>query len=188
MYNLPSPALLSRLGLIFLILGLIVVIGAFYVIHTSLTFNPIRLPFEKQIQIGLFMPQGWGFFTRDPQESQYTFFQQRSGQWRAVLNKANANWTNSFGWSRESDALDAEWYQLLSDVNKKLEWVSCKKNVILENCFAKTQPIVTINHHHKAHWCGTLGVMSNKPVPWAWAQSRKTIVMPRQVITLRAIC
>jgi antimicrobial peptide system SdpA family protein len=188
MSEVPATAVLRQLGLVFVTLGLITVIGAFYVIHAVLTFNPIQLPFAKQIRISLFIPQGWGFFTRDPREPRFTFFEKRNERWEPISNNVNAHWTNAFGWSRRSDAEDRKWYRIVEQANRKANWVSCEKKKNLESCLKKTQPIVVQNGKATSSWCGTLGVVSQKPVPWAWTQSGKAIHMPRQVITLRTLC
>ena len=39
-----------------------------YALHGSMPTNPVNLPMEERIHTSLWAPEGWKFFTRDPQE------------------------------------------------------------------------------------------------------------------------
>src|SRR5256885_14361051 len=85
-----------------------------YSIHVRLPFNPIRLPFESKLPIIAIVPQGWGFFTREPREPSVEVFTQNGHP----LIDSNASPSNYFGLSRRTRALGVELGLILSQVRE----------------------------------------------------------------------
>ncbi len=62
--------------------------------------NPISLPLGQSLAIKSLIPQGWGFFTRNPREPQILFFEESMpGQWEEV-NLSNRQVRHFFGLGR----------------------------------------------------------------------------------------
>src|SRR5271166_3733887 len=73
---------LQTLGAFALVLACAGLAVSAYVVHVALPFNPIRLPFERWVYVTFWAPEGWGFFTRDPQEAALLFFKRETdGKW-----------------------------------------------------------------------------------------------------------
>jgi antimicrobial peptide system SdpA family protein len=188
MFNSPSSTLLRQLSLTFMATIIALVLGAIYVIDAALGFNPIRLPLSKGAPASILMPQGWGFFTRDPKEPRVAYYQKLQGQWQPLLAQTNSNWSNAFGWSRSSDSDDLEINELFERAAKRIRWSPCAKALSLARCLQQAR-VTEVSKPKSVLWCSrTIGFSSQKPVPWAWAHAQDRIVMPRQVAVLRVTC
>src|SRR6185436_17127762 len=100
-----------------------------YAVHPILPFNPISLPYEKGVSVALFVPEGWKFFTRNPQEAlPLAFVRGGDGRWRPASPGPNAAPENRFGLSRAGRARGVETGLLLEGVQKGA-WMDCKEAV-----------------------------------------------------------
>ncbi|MEM9389998.1 MAG: SdpA family antimicrobial peptide system protein [Bacteroidota bacterium] len=54
--------------IVFLTISIVYLVFIFLVADSSLGYNPIRLPKSVNSSVFSLIPQGWGFFTRDPRE------------------------------------------------------------------------------------------------------------------------
>src|SRR5580658_7794284 len=108
------------------VVGLVCVaaVPAAYGAHVAMPYNPIHLPYETQIHAATLLPEGWKFFTRDPEEeAPYVLVRKETG-WApiAATNATAANW---FGASRKSRAMAVELGRLMTDIPKE-GWTACK--------------------------------------------------------------
>jgi antimicrobial peptide system SdpA family protein len=157
-----------------------------YALHGGMAFNPIALPMESP-SVRLFAPQGWKFFTRNPQEQATLVFQATTGgSWSSASLTPNSRFSNGFGLSRRGRAQGIEIGLLLRSVVPSA-FIECTTEPA--SCFGSLAEIGPVqNGSPDPSLCGLVGVAMQRPVPWAWARSKKRVVMPSRVIKMRVIC
>src|SRR5215218_8664142 len=93
---------------------------AAYAVHTVFPFNPLHLPGAKTISARTWIPEGWGFFTRDPREERLLLFRRtEGGAWVSASLGPAARRANFFGMNRYFRAQGIEVGLLLASVKGK---------------------------------------------------------------------
>jgi antimicrobial peptide system SdpA family protein len=168
------------------VLAVVAVVGA-YVAHPALPHDPVHLPFEKHVNATLFLPEGWKFFTRDPQGSEVIVLRRTAeGAWAPLEHVPNGRASNFFGASRTGRAQTVETGRVAFMVPDRL-WHDCTDAP--ETCFDRLTVDKTVkNISPEPTLCGTFGFARQKPVPWAWASSLHPVVMPSRVMVVEVQC
>jgi antimicrobial peptide system SdpA family protein len=198
-YAMPSPSALSRAldsdvsdsrrtrraGLLVLAMSVLVAIPAVYGAHVAMPYNPIHLPYEKQVRAAAFMPEGWKYFTRDPQEEFSYVFDRDGADW--VARPTNyAQMADAFGANRKPRALAAELGLLMADIPKP-SWIECKEAPTV--CLERARESVRLRDATEApQLCGVHGFVMQKPTPWAWRNANPPDVMPSRVVVVAVQC
>lgn len=158
-----------------------------YALHAALPFNPIRLPLETQVQVKLWIPEGWAFFTRDPREEVTLLFTRRDdGKWLSALMGPNATISNDFGLNRASRIQGVETTSLLKKFPKSAlrdchdEPVVCLESIPTAGSVRNLSPNPSL--------CGQVGIVRQSPIPWAWWASGRPIIMPSRILRIDVIC
>lgn len=163
---------------VLILLGLFFVISVIFITLASTPLTPLSLSYPNANVIYTLVPQGFGFFTRDPQEVQVLAYT-KTEEGYTLLNKSNATPSYLFGLSRTSRKENIELGYIMGQLNPQ-QWRTCSENWI--TCIPDTivnvksgfdNPLVT----------GELLLVSKKPVPWAWSRAEK-IEMPCTVIRI----
>lgn len=125
------------------------------------------------------LPQGWGFFTRDPREDQL-FVYKMSGDGLHKITQPNFSSGNLFGLSRlgrmtqmQAVNLILQHYSHFQDCDKK-DPGECRTDSIyrLENSF------------EHALLKGKYLVKKQPALPWAWSRNRKGKIDPYQILVI----
>lgn len=124
----------------------------------------------------LLVPEGWGFFTRDPREEDFfTYRRDESGAWEVI-----SQW--AFGFSRRGRILAREAVSIVEQVEIQIDCrgdhVSCLDGIDAEAMIDTT--------YRDPGLCGDIGFVWQDPVPWAWAKS--AVVMPSRVGRVEVSC
>jgi len=175
----------SKLGGFVLALAALWAAPVAYSVHSGLPYNPIKLPFADKVNARLWAPQGWRFFTRDAQEEQLHAFEKIDGAWSIAPGTRNADKENWFGASRVGRAMHADTASLAKFVPDK-SWVDCKG--ALDDCIGRATPIGVKSPLPQPLLCGEVALVARKPVPWAWSNATKPVVMPTRVARLEVKC
>jgi len=183
----PADKRLRALGLLQVALFSGAMVLCAYAGSSGMGTTALELPFAKQVNAILWMPQGWKFFTRDPREEVAFFFQRNDGgQWRSVSQAPNADPSHFFGWNRASRAQGVEFGNLAPSIpvaayqDCDREPVECLREATGETPIENTSPLPTL--------CGSVGIVLQKPVPWAWARAVKHVTMPSRVVRVSVSC
>jgi antimicrobial peptide system SdpA family protein len=163
-----------------------------YVAHAALPTNPINLPGEQPAFITAWCPEGWEFFTRDPEDARVTRFTRSAlGHWEVSPFQRNGTAANLFGASRTGMAQGHEMSQLMSLVDEARatnpNWTDCR-GTDLECLDSTAQPLTIHNPTSSPTLCGDVGFVRRKPTPWAWARSNDKILLPAQVLRVTVQC
>jgi antimicrobial peptide system SdpA family protein len=157
-----------------------------YSLHGSMPHNPVALPGEGQIRMVQWLPQGWSFFTADGRAERSFAFLKRDDGWTLAVPLHNASPATLFGVDRSRRAQGAELGGLFGRVPVDA-WTPCSgtldacldaANVSLQ--ISSLAPFPTL--------CGEVGLVAQRPVPYAWARAGGDIVMPSRVAKLRVTC
>jgi antimicrobial peptide system SdpA family protein len=159
---------------------------AAYAAHGALPKNPIHLPFEAEINTQLWFPQGWKFFTRDArEEDSFPMVRGEDGAFRRASAAPNFQARHVFGWSRDGRTQGIE-LGLLRHAAADVEPSACKGSI--EACLEQAEVHVTArNEAPNPTLCGDVGIVYQRPVPWAWARSGQ-VSMRSRVIRMRVTC
>lgn len=155
-------------------------------LHASMNFNPIGSSVTSALRAALILPQGWKFFTKDPQEAQLRVLALVDGEWKSAELGANAEPHNLFGLSKAPRARGAE-TGVLSRSIPSAAWQPCSESI--EACLSHAPSSQPLHNPAPAPTlCGTLGFALQKPVPWAWAALRSHFSMPSRVAKVEVAC
>jgi antimicrobial peptide system SdpA family protein len=184
----PSPREARELrclgGLLVSMLAVWATLGA-YGVHASLRFNPITLPYEHKATLMELLPEGWRFFTRNPQEEQVQPFVRRDGAWISASTQPNSRARNLFGLDRSGRAQSVELALILEALPREA-WVDCTGAP--SECLGPVPvALVFANPVAERSICGDVALIAQRPVPWAWAAS-PDIDMPSRVARLEVTC
>jgi antimicrobial peptide system SdpA family protein len=158
--------------LVYLIPLVLIGVVGFYSLISSLEFNPLSISQKKSKMIFTLVPQGWGFFTRDPREAQTLIYTKTSGGFELV-NKSASEPEYLFGLSRMSRRKNIEFGYVFSQIPDSL-WVDHSDIVICDSL----RPYHIKNAYLNPVCRGEFVVVSKDPIPWAWSKSYYSVEMP----------
>jgi antimicrobial peptide system SdpA family protein len=157
-----------------------------YAGHLAIPYNALRLPGERSVHAEAFLPEGWKFFTRDPQEEAAYVVERTGDGWVPIGYAKTGAPENVFGASRSGRALYVELGRLLESVPKD-RWQPCAERPSV--CLERTHDAMHIKSQAQApQLCGKHGVVQQKPVPWAWRRAAPAPAMPSSVLLLEVEC
>ncbi len=157
----------------------------------SMPTNTIRLPglnLKTSSAIRYLIPEGWSFFTRDPQEHQTSIYR-IEGEEMILVNTPNSSTSNSFGISKRLRAINIEIGILLTAISG-LKWSACNESELrlCSNKLSKKGVIESlVNENPYPILCGEFFLAKSKPIPWAWSKSM-TERMPTEVLRIKIEC
>ncbi|MEU1003681.1 SdpA family antimicrobial peptide system protein [Streptomyces tibetensis] len=160
-----------------------------YVAQVQLPKNVITLPGQKAARhtVANMAPQGWAFFTKSPRDPEMVPYQRTPGKWKPLSLTPHSSPRNAFGLDRESRAQGVEIALLLSAAQKK-DWRECTSS--RQSCLRDFGPPVRriANRSPEPTLCGTVGLLQEKPTPWAWRDLVPESHSPEQVMVLEVTC
>jgi len=178
---------LRWLGLLMMGLTVCWCIVLFYVIHPALPFNALKLPAESHVNVSVWAPEGWRFFTRNPREDQTVLYRREgNGAWASASLGPNMRASNFFGFGRRARAQGIELGLLIYSQPKTI-WASCEEEP--DRCLERTTDAVAVRNRSPAPTlCGSVGVVMQNVVPWGWAISGEKFTMPSKVARFDVQC
>jgi antimicrobial peptide system SdpA family protein len=155
---------------------------ALYGLHSVFPHNPVSLPGEEALQLPRWLPEGWGFFTRDPRASDpLPYREEAPGRWTVLQSRAGPSF---LGLGRSSRAQGFELNALLSQLSGAT-WLACQDAPA--RCVAKANASLAAgNPAVSPTICGSVAFVMQEPIPWAWRSSQA--VMPSTFIRVAVKC
>lgn len=135
------------------------------------------------------LPQGWAFFTRDPQEPQTHVYVHGGDDWEAIPHPAPNAVRSLFGINRSARFYDHEVGMVMAAVPLD-EWVDCGSGDHVQ-CLRSLTPVpdlVVDNSFDPPQLCGTLGLVQQEPIPWAWREDAESVQMPLAAAVVEVSC
>jgi antimicrobial peptide system SdpA family protein len=177
----------ASLGSLAVVLGGIGALLVGLTVHGSMPINAISSDLDRELQTTAWAPQSWKFFTRDPQEEQMVLWGLHDGEWRPYSPPGGSP-RYAFGLDRAGRAENVEVGILLEGTPMSL-FKRCGEDVTPEDCLAKQPKALPLkNEMPRPSVCGSVAVVAQKPVPWAWARTGRKTIMPARVLRLDVEC
>jgi antimicrobial peptide system SdpA family protein len=178
---------LRWLGLLLIGLAACWCIVLLYVIHPALPFNALKLPAASDVNVSVWVPEGWRFFTRNPREDQTLLYRrQGDGAWASASLGPNMRVSNLLGFGRRARAQGIELGVLIYNQPKTI-WAPCEEEP--DRCLERTTNVIAVrNRSPEPTLCGSVGVVMQNVVPWGWAISGEKFTMPSKVARFDIQC
>jgi antimicrobial peptide system SdpA family protein len=169
---------LTAIGKFYLFLCVFWTAIILYIFLASIPFNPLSLPFSKATQVYSLIPEGWGFFTRNPKEPNVLMYKKQGVTW-INSTRSNSDPVFWFGLSRKNRTIMSESMTAINNIKDSL-WVkrdgkinfNVSKIILIKSAFKK--PLIS----------GDYVVIRQDPIPWAWSKNYKKLHMPYQIIRI----
>lgn len=162
---------------------------ALYAIQEQVPKNVITLPAQSEVKhtVVNLAPQGWAFFTKSPRDPEVVPYRKSSDGWRALSLTPHSSPHNAFGLDRESRAQGVEIAMLLSAAQKD-DWRDCTDSS--ETCLANTDAAArqVRNGSPDPTLCGTVGLLQERPTPYAWRDLVPESHSTERVMVLEVAC
>lgn len=140
---------------------------AFFVVAPHrLTTNQTMISFEENWRTTL--PQGWGFFTRNPREDTVALYVDKPGSgWSESSFGRPTDVGNWFGWDRSSRASE---YVISAVLNKQPSgWMECdsrQSNIECIESYRKTEDVEAVDiHADRLEDSSSVALVAEKPEP-----------------------
>lgn len=163
--------------------GAWILIGAMAV-QSVLPPNPLTSLYGKhESPLQLWFPQGWCFFTLDPQSAKVRVYEP-SGPNHEFVPRPQPR--PRLGLDRSVRAEGVELGLLLEKVDT--QWVSCHGP--LSRCVedARKRVVRLRNESPRPRLCHQLVLVRSRPLPWAWLVAANSTTMPSEIVLLEAEC
>jgi antimicrobial peptide system SdpA family protein len=148
--------------------------------------SPMRIGMLNGLAVTAIVPQGWAFFTRDPQEASWLVYRPDGDRWvRALGTNSDAQYL--FGLDRTQRAQEMELQSLLGQVPSSA-WVSGRSKVSGPSAGEIRRVVAVNNTAPRPSICGEVAVHKRETIPWAWSRSRATIAMPSTTARMHVRC
>lgn len=159
------------------------------IVGVGLTFaseSPFWEMSKLRNQVVYLMPQGWAFFTRDPQEATDSVYEHGSAEWRKVAEfRARSRSIGEL--FQRARIIHVELAHVLTQVRSN-EWTQCVDGVASCTARGSHSHVVVENRSSFRNLCGSYLVERQPPVPWAWSSSRLELYMPSRIVQLDVRC
>jgi antimicrobial peptide system SdpA family protein len=178
----------ARLGVVAILVGVFWSTFVLYVALGALPYNPVRPPLLESLRTQVWMPEGWGFFTRNPREERIFLFSSDHGSWIKAALPPLGQPKYMMGLDRAPRAQGVEMAMLLAAQPLRTSWKHCEgaPTQCLER--QETASLKVKNRSPNPSLCGLIGFVKRAPVPWAWSNSPKPVVMPSSTARVEVVC
>lgn len=156
---------------VFQLTSLILITAFLTSIYAVLPRNVLsdHVPKSARVTISTLWPQGWGFFTKDPDSPDIDVYKETStGQTKSLLVTPQGRPSNLFGLSRTGRAQGPE-IAILNDLIDEDEWVACTtENIGCLESARSAEAIKLTNTSPSPTICGRVIFTSEIPIPWSY--------------------
>jgi antimicrobial peptide system SdpA family protein len=172
--------------LTYLLLSFISILLIFFIVASSLPYNSMDSNFGSKLYFN-YLPQGWGFFTRSPREAQIQFFYQKDNNW-LKMEQNHASYKNIFGAKKGATKLMMEMQNVFIKI-KEDKFINTKSDIQASKLVdIPVESNEVSNDFDNPILCGEYLIVCQELVPWAWAKSNKSILMPSKVAKVNILC
>ena len=145
----------------------------------AVPLNPISLSFDSKMNILSVVPEGWGFFTRNPREPSVHAYKRNENR-LTLVNKPMSDPDYWFGLSRKSRKINMELMGKIRSIPDSV-WQQGRPDVMDTSC----DSVYKMSRRNlKPLLLGEYLVIRQNRLPWAWAGGRQMPLMPYQKVLL----
>lgn len=131
------------------------------------------------------LPQGWGFFTRDPREEQVLFYRLDTNGKAQLFTKTNSDKSFFFGASRRNRTASIEAGALLAAIQKTAWIPKAGGDTLLFDADSQTDTLH--NAFKPSSIVGNFILVKQQRTPFAWAARYDKVVMPYHYTKIHVI-
>ncbi len=139
------------------------------------------ISYKIKKNINFFMPQGWGFFTRNPREAMIDAYSYKKGELK-LLTVSNLSAYNWFGLSRKTRLVGFELSNLLGVVPEEAwkDGINDFRTCIPQKIYV-VRPTGTLKNYPPGEYI----LHQYKPIPFSWASHGQNETKPFLVAHIR---
>ena len=155
-----------------------------FIALASIPYNPLSLPQVNKMNVLRIIPEGWGFFTRNPVEPSYYLYQKNKEGVYILINPSAPEAVYYFGISRRSRRINVELHSMLSQL-KDTSWekVEQPRDIQLE-----TNKLISIHSDLSNPLLrGDYILLELQRTPWAWSRQKIQPIMPYRKIRVHIL-
>ncbi|PDY26976.1 SdpA family antimicrobial peptide system protein [Bacillus thuringiensis] len=155
-------------------------------ILSGLGSNPLSMNKDTNLIISSVLPQGWGFFSKDPRENQVGLYAEGKDSLEVLWPNMKAK--NVFGLYRKGRSQGVEMGTLTSKI-KEQDWMECSEGN-LQTCKKKAdeKPIKLDNPVTYPLLCGGYYMTKEKPVPWNYYKYSDSAYKVTNIVKVDVAC
>lgn len=152
------------------------------IIFFSSLKSQLVLSEELKLATNTIFPQGWGFFTKNPQDFAINIYKIENKK-LILIDIKNQSFKNRLGFSRSARIIGYEMSTVVSDIQNK-DWVRNTDGNIYSNIDDKIVDVENreyFNHLKKGEYL----VKLYKPIPYAWSNDNQEKFNPFSVVKIK---
>ncbi len=180
---------LSSAGLGWLALIHLTMLGGLVGIATlaAMPIHTIPMADDTRAAIMSLIPEGWGFFTKNPREPEMQIATLRDGTMQNLNIVSSFQFRYAFGLNRQPRSQGRELDQLLKQLRDVRLWHNCQTSTVVcaQKLHVQKRIINTVN---PATLCGNLVLFERGPVPWAYRHIKSKENMPSRLTRVEVLC
>lgn len=177
----------ARLGRFVVMIAAALTVLSLYTLVSQLPESALTLPGEESFRpvSRSVLTQGWSFFTKSPTSVSIVPYRwSPDGRWTDANSGPQAAARNLFGLDRSARSQGVEIGVLDSEVSDA-DWKDCDKSI--DDCLSGMQAMAIGNRTLDPSLCGSIALVSSRPVPWAW-RDVPDLIAPSRVVRLAVEC
>lgn len=162
---------------------------ALYVAQIHLPHNAITLPGESRAvgTLDRMAPQGWGFFTKSPRDTELQPYLRRGGRWTNAHLGPHGAPRNAFGLDRRSRSQGIEMALLVNEADNA-KWTDCADDTLTACLGDAGRPGTVTNTTPEPSLCGRTAIVRQEPVRFAWRDLLDGTHTPHSLTVLDVRC
>ncbi|MCU0633356.1 MAG: SdpA family antimicrobial peptide system protein [Gemmatimonadaceae bacterium] len=144
-------------------------------IAASVPATPFTTLVRVQPHLISLLPEGWGFFTRDPREPRLMAYQVEGARRTRLLSRPSADPHNAFGWLKQSRLVAPEAAHLVARLDDT-SWGACppgEGGCVQHVDAMRSPPDTLVNPTVAPQLCGELLLVREAPLPFAWRHATR---------------
>lgn len=136
-------------------------------IISSLGSTPVSMSKDTSLKMSSIMPQGWGFFSKNPRDEQLGLYPIDNAS--SEITWPNMAAGNAFGLYRKGRSQGVELGGVSTEL-KESDWIKCDED--LESCKrdADKKTVTVQNAAPSPLVCGEYYITKENPVPWNYSK------------------
>lgn len=140
-----------------------------WIFVAAMPYSPVSLDLLTKINVMSVLPEGWGFFSRNPREVDLLIFEKHGGAWAPNRNAPTAHYRNYFGIRRTARIRSIESARIVAYF-ESATWHDCDSGI--GGCLPNTSDSILEYRiaRRYAAFHDTIALVRQEPLPWAWAK------------------
>ncbi|MEC3616772.1 SdpA family antimicrobial peptide system protein [Bacillus stercoris] len=150
----------------------------------SLGTTPIPLTKDSKFLMSSILPQGWGFFSKNPRDTSIGLYEAEDAS--AKVRWPNMRADNLFGLYRYGRSQGVEMGVIYSQVGKE-QWTACKEKN-LGACKSKAKTVQLKTPAPRPLLCGSYYLTKEDIVPWSYSKYTPSSYQVKSIVKVVISC